>query len=653
MGISVNGPSGIDTQSLIEQLVELEYTNKVEPVETRRDSYDVKISAYSKYKSLISTLSSKIEALSTVEDFDLYSITSSDEDVATITAGTGCQSGEYSLSVYHKASREKLISNENQITNQTDALSSFGIGTGTISIDGVEIDIDEDDTIQDLRSKINNATDEDGNYLDVSASVLKLSDSNYRLVLSSKKEGESGIEYKDISGSTLQDLGFITDADGTKDITSQAYTSESDLFSQISSLNNGEFITIKGTDHDGSEISKNIIKTSGMTEQDFIDSVKKAFNGTVDAEFLEDGSLQITDKISGESKLSVAIGTEDTQFGMERTSYGSAGNNVLSCGSNAFFSVDGINVESDSNDVDDIIKGATINLKNASSEEVKISVEQDTDAIKKKIQEIIDAYNSIRDFVDENTQRATSEDEDEEDGALAGDMTVSSILNTISSAFRQQFTDATGKYKNLISIGIKTDYQTGNFTIDSDALDKALKTNIEDVISLFATKGVSSKNGIVLGRKTSETQSGTYDLELTSGNTYRIKLSGSDEWYSGTQTGEIVTFKDGPATGLSLTVNSGSLSPGESTTFTYAKGFGETLVDKLDQLTDSSNGTIALKQESMTKSKESANDRIEKLEEQIERYRERLVKQYAAMEQNLQSMESTMSNMLSSITSYS
>ena len=228
MGISINGPSGIDTQYIIDALVEFE-RQKVTRVENEKKAYQVKIDAYSKFKSLLSDLRSKANALSKVSSFDLFTTKSSNEKAVTIEGGAGGFDAQYDVRVFQLATSEKMISAEGKITSQTESLSSMGIGVGEISIGGISITIDEDDTILDLRSKINSATDEKGNKIGVSASVLKMSETDYRLVISSKESGSSGTEYRDISGSTLQDLGIIIDADGNKGNTNQQLRSVSDI----------------------------------------------------------------------------------------------------------------------------------------------------------------------------------------------------------------------------------------------------------------------------------------------------------------------------------------------------------------------------------------------------------------------------------------
>ena len=656
MGISVNGPSGIDTASLIEQLVELEYSTKVDPVETRKAAYEVAISAYSEMKSLISDLTAKAKAVDEIADFNIFTATTSDSGIATITGSTGCQTGSYSLSVYHTATAEKLVSIDNLIASQTSSLSSLGISTGTFSINGAEVTIDEDDTLQDVRMKINNLTDSKG----VTASVLRLSDNNYRLVLTSGETGENGVEYRDIDGTVLQDLGIISSADGEKGIVAQKIQSDRSVQTILSGISAGSIIRISGKDHDGTSISGQITTTGTMSDDDYLSAIEDIFHDTVIASFESDGTLTVIDKISGNSALELSLDSfgDASAPRMECTAAGQCGKNVLSCGSNAYLSIDGMYIESESNDVDDVIDGATVNLYGTTNgETTELTIERDVSAIADKIKALVESYNTLYTWVKEQTRYGTTSDDedntgDSSDGSLAGDMAAKSIMNTISAVFREQFSSVTGKFQNIYAIGITTDYTTGEYTLDTDKLESALASNFSDVTNLFVTGGSSSENGIVLGRSTGSTKSGTYDLEKTTDG-YRIRLAGSDEWYtSSSVTGDIVSFDEGPATGLSLTVPDGTLNTGETAIFRYSKGFGDLLEEVTGKLTSSSSddgGMIALRQKSLTTRIEDADNRVERLTTQIEAYRERLTQQYAAMEQALSTLQTQMDSMLSAL----
>lgn len=340
MGISVNGPSGIDTKTIIDSLVSIEQ-QKVAKIQSEKKAYQVKIDAYSKLKSFLSDIRTKANALGTASSFDIFKSTSSNDKAVTIKGGAGSVDGRYDVRVFQLATNEKMISTDNRLTSQTESLSSQGIGVGTISVDGVEIEIDADDTLQDLRSKINNATKTDGTKLDVSASVLKISDTNYRLVLNSKNSGSEGIQYRDVSGSTLQDLGIIADAAGNKGNVQQSIRSADDIASAFNSVAAGESITFTGADHNGNSIQSTFIKSADSTIDDFLAHVENSYFGTVDASVDGTGNLILTDKTAGTSKLAMTSFTTGTvSHTMSIATAGDEGAGVLSTGKDSYFSIE-------------------------------------------------------------------------------------------------------------------------------------------------------------------------------------------------------------------------------------------------------------------------------------------------------------------------
>lgn len=647
MGITMNGPSGIDTAGLIDQLVELERT-KVYRVEAKVADYQVKIDAYSKLQSLIKDLQFKAAAIKDDSDFNMFSTDSSNEDVATVSASIGGVEGKYGLQVHHLAASEKMVTSDGLIASQTEALSAYGISAGEISINGTTLTIEDVDTIQDVRAKINNATDASGNKLGVTASVLKVSDNNYRLVLSSNETGATGADYQDVTGTTLQDLGIIQDATGAKGNVGQVIQSSGSLQAAFDSLAVGDVIEFAGTDHAGNAVSGSFSKKSTDTIDDFLTAVENSYNGMVDASIGAGGELVVTDKVLGTSRLSMGTlsvgGAAET---MSTTQVGQQGSGVLSAGSDAYFSIDGLRMSDSTNSPEGIISGVTLHLHSTSQgETVQVGLKRDLDGLTEKVQKAFDSYNAVVRFGREQTQWSDPEEGTGSRGALTGDMTVRSILNQVRSVFHQQFEVGSGEYTRLTSIGAKTNTGTGEISLDKDTLRNALEKNFDEVVKLFVTNGYSDVADISHGRHTDETQSGVYRLEEIDADHFRIQLEGDTNWYvSEARSSDVISFSEGPAAGLSITAPTGSVG-GTGATYTFSRGFGETLEGMARKLTDGEKGLVALRQESWRKTIDRSKERIGEFERSIEAYRLRLVNQFSHMEKVMSQMRSQQSNMM-------
>lgn len=302
MGISMNGPSGIDTKYIIDSLVQLEQ-DKVTKVSNQKAAYQLKIDAYSKFNQLILDMKSSASKIGSADAFDLFKSTSSDSDAVTVEAGVGAVEGQYDINVFQLSQGEKMVSTDKLILSQSTKLDTYGILSGTFSIDGTNITIDATkDTLQDLRMKINNATDTNGAKLNVSATVLKLSDTNYRLVLTSKNSGETGNSYNDVSGNVLKQLGIIT---GPSTSTTNSISTTADFDTPFNAMTIGQTVAIVGTDHLGNPATLSYVIDASSTMTDFLDKVKLAFNGTVDAQIDASNKLVLTDLTTGTSQTAV------------------------------------------------------------------------------------------------------------------------------------------------------------------------------------------------------------------------------------------------------------------------------------------------------------------------------------------------------------
>jgi len=159
----------------------------------------------------------------------------------------------------------------------------------------------------------------------------------------------------------------------------------------------------------------------------------------------------------------------------------------------ALFSVNGIDIEAKSNVVADAVDGVTFTLKKetAENEPVTITVTPDSDALKKKIESFVSAYNGIVDRVARDGSRNASTGAT---GVLFGDFTATALKRRLSSAASEKVTTGAGTYNSLAAIGVSST-RTGGLTIDSTKLAKALESAPDAVIALFVDGdgGLASK----------------------------------------------------------------------------------------------------------------------------------------------------------------
>jgi flagellar hook-associated protein 2 len=147
----------------------------------------------------------------------------------------------------------------------------------------------------------------------------------------------------------------------------------------------------------------------------------------------------------------------------------------------AVLTVDGLDITSSSNTVTDAIGGVTLNLMETSSSAATLSLQNDTTAVKTKLQTLVTTYNDAMSLLDEVTNPASTL---ETYGAtLVGNSTVRTIRDTLRGFMTTVSTTPStdGSYNYLVDIGLTMD-RYGKLSIDKTTLDTALSSYYSDVV---------------------------------------------------------------------------------------------------------------------------------------------------------------------------
>jgi flagellar capping protein FliD len=307
------------------------------------------------------------------------------------------------------------------------------------------------------------------------------------------------------------------------------------------------------------------------------------------------GNLLLSDKIAGTSRMTVSamtIGTTDHTISISQV--GAEGAGVLSVGKDAYYSIEGLFMQSAANTASEFISGVSFSFLAVAPEgAVTVGLSRDFDAIRKKFKDLIDSYNALSSYARDAGKSADPNNENSTDGDLAGDMTVRSIVNAVRDTFRQQYDKLNRDLTSFTMVGLKSDSKTGELSIDEKKFNSAIGKDLNAVQQLFVTMGVSENANVALGRNTSETKAGRYVLEEVDPTHMRLRQENGTEWYtSDARVGDIVTFGAGPAKGLSISAASGVVSG--PVTFNFQKGLSMVLDEAIAKLTDTREGVVSL-----------------------------------------------------------
>ncbi|OYP32361.1 flagellar filament capping protein FliD [Rhodopirellula sp. MGV] len=177
-----------------------------------------------------------------------------------------------------------------------------------------------------------------------------------------------------------------------------------------------------------------------------------------------------------------------------------------------------IQAQYDSNTVDGLIEDVTLELKKADPGSViTIGVEEDVETAKEAVTDFVEDFNSIIDFITEQTRYNP---DTQEASPLLGDRSVSTIKNQLLSIVSG--TVPGSDLSRLSQIGIDIDAR-GKLSVDDTKLTSALKGELEgvdpeSVRKLFGLNGTSDSSGIrYLGGtvRTKPTNNIPYKVDVT------------------------------------------------------------------------------------------------------------------------------------------
>ena len=161
---------------------------------------------------------------------------------------------------------------------------------------------------------------------------------------------------------------------------------------------------------------------------------------------------------------------------------GVLGQNTTQNAQNAKVELNGLVVESSANTFANTIPGMSFTVSEVTSTAATLNVKADTEAMKKNIQEFVEAYNALNDLLTQSTKYV---EESKTAGVLQGDSATVSLQNSLRM-LTQGISGSTGGLTRLAEIGIQMQ-EGGKLSTDTTKLDKAL-TNLEGLKGLFANK---------------------------------------------------------------------------------------------------------------------------------------------------------------------
>ena len=386
--------------------------------------------------------------------------------------------------------------------------------------------------------------------------------------------------------------------------------------------------------------SANINVTSGMTLQDVVNTINAQDSTTnVQASIvqvsgsqyelvltgLQDGANIVTSSVSGNDVLT-SLGVTD-----------GSGNftNQLQGAQPAIFTLDGIQLTRNTNDISDVLGSTTLHLYQATpaGTSLNIQLSTNTSQIATDLQTLVTDYNAFRDYV--TSQQATGTDGTAASGTvLFGDGTMNDVMNQLENAMN---TTVGGLSLNDLGLSFNS---TNDLQLNTATLQTALTGNLSGVEALLATQATPS-SGDLTTIAANNTAPSPFTLDITvdgSGNLSTVSVGGDSSMF--TVSGNAILGNAGtPYAGMAFDYT-GNTS--QSITVTSTPGIASLLSGISTTASDPSAGTLQSLVTNLQTEDTSYQQQVTSIQSDASDYQAQLQQQYAQYQAAIQQATTTL-----------
>lgn len=388
----------------------------------------------------------------------------------------------------------------------------------------------------------------------------------------------------------------------------------------------------------GSGSTADITVSSTMSMQDVVDAINAQTSTTdVQASIIQvsSGSYEMVLTGTGDAAdISYSSTSGDdilSELGVTDSTGAFA--DVLQTSQAAEFSLDGISMTRDTNDITDVLTGVTFNLLQAttSGATINISIEPDTSQIESAVETFVTDYNTFRDAV--IAQQATASDGTADSSAvLFGDGTMRDIMDSLQNALNSTVGGLT-----MADLGLSFN-EKNELELDTSTLSDVLSTNLSGVTTLLSAQTKTSSSQLSVVNTGTSPQSFTLDLTVdSSGNLSSASVGGDSSLF--TVSGTTIIGAAGTVyAGMAFTY-SGSTS--QSVTVTSTSGIATQLY-QLSKTYSSTSGSLQTLITNLTDRDTELQQKVDDIESAASTYQTQLQTQYANYQAAITSANNTL-----------
>jgi flagellar hook-associated protein 2 len=292
--------------------------------------------------------------------------------------------------------------------------------------------------------------------------------------------------------------------------------------------------------------------------------------------------------------------------------------------------VDGGAVERDSNRIDDLMAGVTIDLYRAEpGTSVGVQVEPSLAAAKEQITGFVAAYNAFRDFVAKHAAVGDGGGV-AEDAVLFGDRTLRSVAQTlgdlVGGATAGLDPAALGTLRDVgISLG-----SGGRLQVDEKTLDARLLNKLDEVRRVFEFTATASSGDLSVYARTNALADLSFTVAVSDPDADGTADTATIDGVPAVVSGGTITGAEGTAYGGLKLIWTGQGNAAIDMTVT--QGVADRLHNALDEALDLFDGPVQRAIDELGEANRGYAEQVERIEARAEAARERLIERFTAIE---------------------
>lgn len=345
--------------------------------------------------------------------------------------------------------------------------------------------------------------------------------------------------------------------------------------------------------------------------------------------------LVLTTSTANQAITATAVSGDGVLTELGLTDSSGAFANTLQKAQPAIFTLDGIQITRDTNDVSDVLSGVTLDLyaTTASGTSITMSVGVNTDAVETALESLVTAYNSYRDFAIEQQATDSTTGTALSTAILFGDGTLRDVSEQLESAL-----DVTKGGLSLASLGLSFN-SSNELALDTSTLASVLGSNLSGVENLLGFSATTSSGDLsVVTHGSAAPSSFTLALAVDSSGTLTSASVGGDTSLFTIDGSQIFGNSGTAYAGFTFSYG-GTTSQSVDVSLSY--GIASLLYNTADGAADTSTGTVQTIISGLQDEDTSFQNTIDDINSAAAIYQADLTTQYAQYEAAISEAKST------------